>query len=103
MDKTKWEIVADLKAKEIQIEAIKRDQTLTQYWLKQAKEAINEYMANPILHPTTKTGKYVQIQKLIKEVEELKDVNIDLSEGYRSRLKHKDDKVNNLQKQIANL
>ena len=31
---------------------------------------------------------------------DLKDLNIDLSEGYRSRLKHKDDELNDLQKQI---
>ena len=60
-------------------------------------------MANSILDPTIEKGMDVQIQNLIKEVEELKDLSIDLSEGYRSKLNHKDDEVNDLQKQIVKL
>ena len=71
--------------------------------LKQAEEAINEYMANPILDPTTESGKDSQIKRLTAEVEMIKDMNIDLSQGFRSRLKHKDDKIAKLKKQVAQL
>ena len=69
--------------------------------LKQAEEAINEYMANPIVDPTTEMGKDSQIKRLTAEVEMVKDMNIDLSEGFKSRLKHKDDEIADLKKHIA--
>ena len=71
--------------------------------LKQAEDAINEYMANPILDPTTHMGKDSQIQKLQEEVTIVKDMNIDLMTGYRSRLQHKDNEIEELKKQIAQL
>ena len=65
------------------------------------EEAINEYMANPIMDPTTKTGKDSQIKKLTDEVAMVKDMHIDLTKGYRSRLKYKDDEIVELKKQIT--
>ena len=58
-------------------------------------------MANPILDPTTEIGKDSQIKRLTVEVEMIKDMNIDLNQGFRSRLKHKDDEIAKLKKQIA--
>ena len=60
-------------------------------------------MANPILDPTTKTRKDNQIKKLTTKVEMIKDMNIDLSQGFRSLLKHKDDEIAKLKKQVAQL
>ena len=98
-----WEKDGDIKARDLQSEAMQGTQTLMQQRLKQAEEAINEYMANPILDPTTKIGKDSQIKRLMAKVEMIKDMNIDLSQGFRSRLKHKDDKIAKLKKQIAQL
>ena len=64
VDKIKWEMNAELKAKDIQLEAIKKAQTLMQHRLKQAEDAINEYMAHPIIDPTTEIRKYSHIKKL---------------------------------------
>ena len=72
---------------------MQRAQTLMQQRLKQAEDAINEYMANPIMDPTTEMGKDSQIKKLTEEVAMVKDMHIDLMEGYRSRLKYKDDEI----------
>ena len=44
-----------MKVKDLQIEAMQRAQALMQQRLKQAEDAINEYMANPILDPTSHT------------------------------------------------
>ena len=60
-------------------------------------------MANPILDPTTETGKDSQIKRLTAEIEMVKDMNIDLSEGFKSMLKHKDNEIADLKKQIAQL
>ena len=101
IDRITWEAKGNLKAKNIQLEATKRAQTLTQHRLKQVEEAINKYMANPILDPTTKIGKKAQVQKLSEDIDELKDLNIDPNKGYRLRFKLKEEEVNELQKQIA--
>ena len=103
IEKITWESSADLKVKDLQIEVIQKAQTLMQQRLKQAEDAINEYMANPIMDPTTETGKDSQIKKLTDEVAMVKDLHIDLTKGYRSRLKHKDDEIVELKKQIAQL
>ena len=58
-------------------------------------------MANPILDPNTHMGKDSQIKKLQEEVTIVKDMNIDLLTGYRSKLKYKDDEIEELKKQIA--
>ena len=100
IERITWKSSADLKVKDLQIEAMQKAQTLMQQRLKQAEEAINEYMANPIMDPTTKTGKDSQIKKLTDEVAMVKDLLIDLSMGYRSRLMHKDDEIAELKKQI---
>ena len=51
------EAKANHKANDIQLEATKRAQTPTQHQLKQAKEAINKYMTNPIVDPTIDMAK----------------------------------------------
>ena len=101
IEKINWQSSADLKVKDLQIEAMQRAQALMQQRLKQAEDAINEYMANPILDPTTQMGKDSQIKKLQEEVTIVKDMNIDLMGGYRSRVKYKDDEIDELKKQIA--
>ena len=98
IDKIIWQNSANLKVKDVQIEAMQRAQTLMQQRLKQAEDAINEYMANPILDPTTHMGKDSQIKKLQEEVTIVKDMNIDLMTGYRSRLQHKDNEIEELKK-----
>ena len=98
IDKIIWQSSADLKVKDVQIEAMQRAQTLMQQRLKQAEDAINEYMANPILDPTTHMGKDNQIKKLQEEVTIVNDMNIDLMTGYRSRLQHKDNEIEELKK-----
>ena len=103
IDKIIWQSSADLKVKDVQIEAMQRAQTLMQQRLKQAEDAINEYMANPILDPTTHMGKDSQIKKLQEEVTIVKDMNIDLLVGYKSRLQHKDNEIEELKKPIAQL
>ena len=85
IEKITWERDADLKAKELQIKAMQRAHTLMQQRLKQVEEAINEYMANPILDPTTEVGKDSQIKKLMTEVEMIKCMNIDLSKEFRRK------------------
>ena len=57
--------------------------------LKKVEDAINKYMAHPILDPSTEIGKDSHIKKLTTEVEQIRDMNIDLNEGFRSWLKHK--------------
>ena len=103
IEKITWEKDADLKAKDLQIEALQRAHTLMQQRLKQAEEVIDKYMANPILDPTTERGKDSQIKRLTAKVEMIKDMNIDLNQGFKSRLKHKDDKIAKLKKQVAQL
>ena len=49
------------------------------------------------------TGKDSQIRKLTVEVEQIKDMSIDLIEGFRSRLKHKDYEIAELKKEITQL
>ena len=41
-------------------------------------------MAHPILDPSTGTEKDSHIKKLIEEVEQIRVINVDLSEGFRS-------------------
>ena len=98
VDKITWEMDVELKAKDLQLEAIQRAQTLMQQRLKQAEDAINKYMAHQILDPSMETRKDSQISKLTAEVKQIKDMHIDLTEGFRSRLKHKDDEIAKLKK-----